>query len=492
MILRIDLHSRLCLGEKPEYSRIVRCFGLLLLVLAAISSSGCIPGKSVDHETEITPPETWSSAGAGNKQPPLPFAIDDELQSFISDAVENSHSLGAMAMRVGRAQAFFSSTTGARFPQASVAFTHDRGEVRSGEAGGSRIESRKYEPVGTLSWELDLWGKIRDRSLASGKEYEATVMDWQAARFSLCVRIAKGWYEGIAAGLLMRQAEEVTESYKKTLEAVEERYLSGLAEALDLHMARTAYSQALSQQISRKSDREQIILGLQALAGYYPDGNLTLPAHLPDPSVQVLSGLPADMVLSRPDIQASRLRIEAADREWSAAIKELLPTITLSAAAGTDSRSYGGILDPEFGFWQLVGGLTQPVFKGGQLRSDAKESEYALYQLQQEHCDLILNSFREVEAALRTDKALRNQYQQAQKTVRYAEDSWNAAVEQYRLGTVDLLTVLINQRQYLQSRMELIELQGALFANSMDLIAALGNDHYFPAIAEIDVPQGEL
>ena len=210
MILRIDLHSALCLGEKRGNKSFVRCFSLLLVVLAAISSSGCIPGKTADHGADIPTPETWSSTGEGNKRFSLPFVIDDELQSFISDAVENSNSLGAMAMRVGRAQAFFSSATGARFPQASVAFTHDRGEVRSGEAGGSRIESRKYEPVGTLSWELDLWGKIRDRALASGKEYEATVMDWQAARFSLCVRIAKGWYEGITAGLLMRQAEEVT------------------------------------------------------------------------------------------------------------------------------------------------------------------------------------------------------------------------------------------------------------------------------------------
>lgn len=458
-------------------------FVLLILVFQVSFIQGCAPATTVVDKAAVVVPAEWVFARTARLAPPID--LGEELASFLAGAVGKNYSLQAAAMRVKRAEALHRIASSSLYPDLYLSFDGEKGEVR--EAGYGRVVSRKFQPVGSMSWELDLWGKIADREDGAAMEYEATFMDWRSARLALCTRITKGWYQGITAGMLVRQAEDIADSYTRTLEAVEERYQTGLADSLDVYMARTALSQAIEQLTANRANENLAIQELQVLAGHYPDGSLQLPEVLPENFLEYPdTGIPADLAMNRPDLLAMHYRVEAADKEWSASLKDLLPTLTLSARAGTAAITIGDSFDPKFGFWQLVAGVTQPVFEGGRLRARAKEAEYAVYQLQLEYCEMLLCAFREVEAALSMEKSLQKQFQQAAETLEHATASWEAAVEQYRQGTADLLTVLVNQRQYLQSRVELISLHNAVLQNAMDLVAALGTgDSYLPVLQQL-------
>ncbi len=182
------------------------------------------------------------------------------------------------------------------------------------------------------------------------------------------------------------------------------------------------------------------------------------------------------MVEQRPDLMALRSRIEAADYSWSAALKELLPTITISGRGGFSSSHIGDAFNPAYGLWQLVAGISQPVFQGGKLQAHANEAELKVQQLQLEYCQSLLQAFREVEDALSDDISLRKQYLQSSHTVSVSKLSWLAAIESYQTGSSDLLTLLLTQRQFLESKKEMIILHNAVLQNTIDLVLALGID----------------
>ncbi len=443
-----------------------------LLIAATLCLTGCVPALDNSGLQSLTIPDQFSNAEKSVLDQET-ILFEPELQQFIHEALTRNYSLKAMVKNLDQVKALHRITKSDRYPHVQADLSYNRTKSQLGLVDNSYISS-EFKAGAQVSWEIDLWGKIRDRTNSSILEVEGSMMDLHAARLSLACQIGQAWYQAITAQLLHDQAEEVSESFFATFKAVNERYSNGLASGLDLSMAKTAYADSKTTLQQTQLDKQRSLLELQVLAGLYPDSVIDLPESFPPRIPRVPLKVPADLITKRPDIMALSRRLEAAGYSWRAVSKERLPSITLSASAGLSGDRTDTIFKGSNILWQLIGGITQPVFEGGKLLAAADAKEAAYQQLHFEFQHLLLNSFREVEEALYSTSVLQEQYKSAEETARLAESSWTLAKESYQLGGTDVLTILLNQRQHLQSQTALITTQNLVFQNSIKLILALG------------------
>ncbi len=446
-------------------------FLLLLSLLFAVSS--CSAGKNTIRNGMETP-KSWHNIQP--KEVSETFIFNDQkLQTLLKRALGQNFSLKSAALQVERARALARIEGADQFPVESLMLDGERGESHIvGENESVRVADKKIGSRMLLSWELDIWGRLKDQAMAGQLDYTSSLADYQSARLSLGSRIARSWFSTIAAKEKVLEASDVVASYTSTLEAVEERYHSGLIDALDLLMAQTALADAKADLQHYSQNLTTEIQLLETLVGDYPSGDLVIGGQLPTQFQAVPAGIPADMVADRPDLIATREKLAAADYRTSAAAKALLPTITLSASIGSGRKRLKEVFNPEYGFWNLIGGITQPLTQGDRLWAQADEVRLEAQQIWFEYLNQLLNAFSEVERSLSAEVFLIKRQKRIEETFSCAEEAWELAKGKYSNGNIDLLTALVNQRQFLNSRMQVVEIRNERVQNQIDLVLALG------------------
>ncbi len=197
---------------------------------------------------------------------------------------------------------------------------------------------------------------------------------------------------------------------------------------------------------------------------------------LPDINTEIPVGVPINLLERRPDILSAKAKLLAAGYNSQAADKELLPSLSITASGSNSSSNFSDLLKFDNIFWNLVGNVTQPIFQGGKLRYRAKSQEALFEAEKQNFARILLNSFKEVEDALASERSLKEQVEHRAKAAENAVAAANVALDQYGRGLIKISVLLESQRQSLAQQSQLISIKKQRINNRISLHLALGGD----------------
>jgi len=440
-----------------------RILPLSALLLSACSSFAPSVEYGAASSQALDAVPAWSQLQNAKETAYLNQLIDsEELDTLLRQALSANPGLQQTWLTLKIRQAEQRQTGAARLP------TVDAGFSASDETGSDT----SFESSITVSWELDLWRKLADDASAAGKDVAEQQALYQAARDTLAAEVMTGWLAMIAQQHALDIEQRRLDTLQQNETFIRQRYRSGLGNLEDLDSARssTSSSRATLEEYREALDVQQrafkTLLGLGGEAGFNLSGSY------PD-VVTPLAGLPRQTLQRRPDLQAAWLAIEAADLRTRVAYKELLPSISLEAALQDIADSPGAALltDP---VWSLLGQLTAPLFRGGELRAAAEVADLETAQAYQAYRETLLNAVNEVEDALGQERALTRQQAHITAALTSARNNLAQYRKSYRTGLVDILDLLEVQQQTYDLEAQLNNLIYTRLANRVNLGLALG------------------
>ena len=464
------------IADKLETLRTLCC-------LLALIATGCAtaPERNAAITHGAIPPHwTANPLSTPVKDKWVDSFADPALTALVNAALNNNLDLKAAAARVDAAREQTLIAGAGRWPQLGFA----TGYVHTGSGAGDlnnnleNTDSSGFEALFTLSWEIDVWGRIKATQQAAQQDAEAVSADFQGARLSLAARTAQSYFELIEAKLQAQVAEQSTKDRRTIVELVRGRFTRGLTRGLDLRLALTDLANAEAQLAQSRNQVQIVTRQLEVLLGRYPigpkDARIASLPVLPKPPAALSAGLPSQLLERRPDLVAAFSRLRAMDSRVESAKKALLPRITLTANGGASSAALSDLVDPRAAAWNLAAGLVQPIFTGGRLKGEIRLHEALTKEALNQYKSTALNAFREVEQALAAEQWLRAQEQALQEAVDQTEASRKLAVTSYQQGLIEILTLLDSYRSTLNAQSAHLTVQRQLLSNRIDLYLALG------------------
>lgn len=471
-------------------------------VFVAFLLCGCqaVPPGLRTTEIGVAHPDGWTGskmARTGIDYQWLQRFEDPVLVELATEAVKRNPDLNAAASRVRMAASSAKVAGAAGRPQLNASLLGNRrknnfigfpdfgggGGMGEGGAPEPEVLSTISENFGVsldLSWEIDLWGRIRAGQSAALAEWQATDADYRAARASLVAQVAKAWFALTEAVQQENLARQSVRAFSETEEVIGDRFEIGEADGrgtgAELRLAKSDVAAARNQLALRKDQVQQATRQLEVLMGRYPKNRLERSPDLPKLPPSPPVGLPSELLLRRPDIQAAERRFAAQAERIKEAQRAMFPQLALTASAGTSTEALGDLLDSDFGVWNLAGNVVQPILTGGQLieqkRIREEEEIQALGFLQ----STVLQAFLEVELALEADRYLGEREAALAEASSLAIEAYTASRDDYRDGVGDILTVLASQSRALQFTGDLISIRRLRLDNRVNLHLALGGD----------------
>ncbi len=456
----------------------------LLLLLAPALLAGCVasPARRA-ADAGVGTPADWSTAQAVAGSP-IAAAWwtdfgDPRLDELIAAALVHNRDLRAAAARVEQAAAMARIAGADLKPSAGASF--DAARRRQVFIGfpipGVEVPSSTSTSLGpgvSVSWEVDLWGRLRAGARAAVADLEATALEHEGARLSIAALTARGWFAVVEAGRQLELARATAESFRTSAEQVRSRYVSGVRPSLDLRLALSNQAQAEALVAARREQLDRAVRRLEVLVGSYPAGAIAPAPGLPDTPRPIAAGLPADLVARRPDLAAAERRLAAADARVAQARRALYPRISLTAGGGTASNELKDLLDGDFRVWNLVANLAQPLFQGGRLRANVDRNRAVGDEAVARYAALALTAYAEVESALAAEQSLAERETHLRRAVDQARAAERLALDRYRSGLESYITVLEAQNRALSAESEWLSVRRARLDNRVDLFVALG------------------
>jgi NodT family efflux transporter outer membrane factor (OMF) lipoprotein len=391
---------------------------------------------------------------------------DPQLQVLVAEALENNLDLKAAAERVDVAAALVTQARSLLYPQL----------IASGGAGvvGRNWTKDRSGLVGEISWELDLWGRVRAETAAATAAREAMEADLLFARQSLAATVATIWYQTIATERLRQTAADASTVYGELVRLVRTRHTVGRSNMQDIALALADLDRARQRERAFATSRQQIVRGLEVIVGRYPAGELALAPDLPPLPPPVPEGLPSELLERRPDLLAAERRVAAAFHGIQAAQAARLPRIALTGGGGRSTSELLRLAGVGAGFWRAGLDMLAPIFTGGalaaQVRIATAEQEAALALYGQ----AALRAFSEVEGTLASERLLTEQQQYLEAVLAQDTEALRLGRLRFTAGATDLLDVLQLQTRQLNTRFELIGVRNDRLATRVALHLALG------------------
>ena len=456
-----------------------------LLMVAVMS--GCALIKPDYKRPEVELPAAWQQSTqnpARNAGGWWSIYSDPALEKLIAEALERNTDLAAAAARVDQARALAVQVDSALYPQVDAAFTRSR-SLSSAATGllppGIERERNNYRATLSVSYELDVWGRLRASSQAARSDVLASEASREAIRITLAAEVAKSWF-------LLRSLDAQVVSTRRAVAFLEEglalqkkRFERGVISEFDYRQLEAEAAARRGQLPPLERDREVIEAGLAVLVGRSPkaimeqsiareaenSAAVSVPAVVPE-------GLPSELLLRRPDLIEAEQRLMAANARVAAARAAMFPSIPLTGYAGSEAQTLAALFSGPAGIWSLAIGAVGTIFAAGRLEAQVDQSRARERELLANYQGAIQNAFREVRSALVTQARARESYDIENSRATALEITLRLVRLRYRNGLASQLEVLDAERNFLaaeNARHEALRAQRAAVA---DLYRALG------------------
>ena len=325
-----------------------------------------------------------------------------------------------------------------------------------------------------VSWEPDLWGRIRNEVASAVQNAQATAADIENARLSLHAELALDYFDLRSLDEERRILENSVAGYQKALELTENRYQGGAANRAEVAEARTQLEATSAQSIDVTDLRAQYQHAIAVLTGRPPEGFMIAgksgPAMLP----VFPPGVPSALLERRPDIAAFERRVAAANSEVGFARAAFYPQVLLAAAAGLEGSSITNWLNWPSRLWAIGPSAVQTLFDAGRRRAVLQESTANYDALVADYRQSVLTAFQEVEDHLASLRILEDEAQRQHRAVEAARESEELSLNRYKGGLVTYLEVVTAQSIRLQNERAAVNIERRRLEASVMLIRALG------------------
>ena len=392
---------------------------------------------------------------------------DDTLRRLVDQALSSNIDTRLAARQLEEAGFEARAEVGSVVPK----LTGTLSDSRLHDAKGTTTS--RHTPSLDVSWEIDLWGKLRDQRSSRDATARASLEHYQAVRDSIAAQVMQAWFDVVTADRLARLERLRLDNLKKIVTYQRRTYEVGLGSLDDVAAVERDIAQTRATVTEHIGTRNDAARTLQVLMGAYPGTDVGLDYELPALMAPPRAGIPASLLGERPDLRAAWQEVVAADRSVRVAQKEMLPALRLTGTLGKESATFTKLAGGA-SVWALASSLTVPVFNAAQLENRANAAQKRAEQAWLRYLRSALNAFREVEQALDGETLLAERELRQHEAVSHAEDTANIFTERYKNGLVSILESLGAQNTVFDMRKRLLDIRNSRLKNRVSLALALG------------------
>jgi NodT family efflux transporter outer membrane factor (OMF) lipoprotein len=447
--------------------------------------AGCTVGPNyVRPEAVPVMPASFKEANGWKPAQPKDEAIKGAWWQVFNDpqlnaleeqvAVSNQNVLAAEAA-FRQARALIQAAKAGYYPTvtAGASVTRARSSATLGTPSPTADTTSYTLPV-DISWEADIWGRVRRSVEASRANAQASAADLAALRLSSQAQLAQAYFQLLTQDAQRAFLDATVAYYQKSLDLTKNRYTSGVAAESDVLQAETLLKSTQAQAIDIGVQRAQLEHAIALLIGK-PASDLSLPsAPLVASPPPIPLGVPSMLLERRPDIAAAERRMAAANAQIGVAEAAWYPSVTLSASGGLQTTSFSKWLSLPSRFWSVGPTVSETVFDGG-LRSAQNDQARAAFDAEvAAYRQTVLTGFQQVEDNLAALRILEEEAKAQDEAVQAARQSVIVAENQYKAGITSYLTLLIAQATELANERAAITIRGSRMTAGVLLITALG------------------
>ena len=460
-------------------------FRFVLSAGAAFLLAGCTLGPKYVRPSADIPANYKESANFTPAQPGDAIAKgkwwevyqDNQLNSLEEQIAVSNQTLKAAQAQFLQARAAVRVSRSNLYPTATGSLAISRVGQSTNKPLFSSTGTKDYNdfllPV-DVSYEADVWGRVRRTVEASRSEAQATAADLANVGLTLQAELALDYFSLRGLDAQKQLLDSTVVSYQKALDLTQTRYNGGLASAVDVAQAQTQLETTRAQSIDVEVQRAQFEHAIAVLIGQ-PPANFTLPAiPLAAPPPSVPPGLPSELLQRRPDIAAAERRVQEANANIGVARAAYFPAITLSGGGGFESAAIGTLLQGPSGFWSLAGQAAEVLFDGGMRRGVSEQARAAYDQSVDNYRETVLGAFQEVDDNLSALRILEREAETEDGAVAAAQHFLSLSVTRYKGGVTNYLEVTTAQTAALSDQVTAVNILSRRMSASVLLVKAIG------------------
>lgn len=447
-------------------------FFTVLVCLCALCA--CSALRSKYSTPPVALPASWVGSALNatvDQAGPWWMAFDDPvLNALIDQALVRNNDLAAAAIRVrtARLQARLTGTN--ITPDVSV--SGDTSASRDVESG---VISREHGVSASLSYEIDLWGKLAAARDAAEWEAQATDEDRLNTRLTLIGTVAETYWKIAYLSERIAQAEASVATARQTLELVSVRHEAGAVSGLDMVQARQDLAAQEAVLPALVEERTQSRMAMSVLFDQPPQTAVPERGTLPRGALpEIAAGVPAELLSRRPDLRAAELRLRASLAEVDQARAEMYPQLTLTGSLGSSSLELRSVLDNPIA--TLGAGLVLPFVQWNTVRLNIKVGQSQYEEAVVNFRQTLLEALLDVEKALAARQRYEAERSWLEESLTQARLSEEMSAERYRAGAISLQDWLETRETRRAAEVDLAENRLNRLISVMDIYLALGGD----------------
>ena len=402
---------------------------------------------------------------------------DPVLDSLISVAVKQNYSILTAIDRINMAKANLRMERGNFFPTIGLNAGWTRQQSSGNTSELPQSTQHYYDASLNMSWELDLFGSIRNRVKAQKENFAASKEEYTGTMVSLCAQVASAYINLRELQQELAVIQKNCASQEAVLKITEVRYNTGLVSKLDVAQAKSVFFSTKASIPQIESGINQYITTLAILLGTYPQEirpTLESPGILPDYMEPIGVGLPADLLLRRPDIRSAERSVNAQAALVGASKSDWLPQIFLKGSLGYAAKDLKDLTHHKSMTYEIAPALSWTLFKGTQLVNATKLAKAQLDEAINQFNQTVLTAVQETDNAM---NAYRNSIKQivALREVRnQGQETLTLSLELYKQGLTPFQNVLDAQRSLLSYENQLVQARGYSLLQLIAMYQALG------------------
>jgi NodT family efflux transporter outer membrane factor (OMF) lipoprotein len=428
---------------------------------------------------------------------------DSLLTEFIRRAEFGNLDLQAAVGRVAEARAIRGVATGRYWPDIVLggAYSYQKlsenglqgaqaGPPGEGQEGATSLLADPFDSwtVGlSLSWEIDLFGRIRRTVEAADAQLQASVEDYRDVLVTLYAEVGSAYVDARAFQARLDFARQNVAAQENSLELTRDRFNAGLTSALDVAQAEQNLAQTGSTIPALEIGLEASLNRLAVLLGEPPGSihdELAQDAPLLEPDDKVAYGIPADLLRRRPDIRQAERLLASQTARIGIATADLYPTLSLGGTVGLEALDFDDLGEGSSVFWSIVPKISWPIFTGGKIRNQIRAEEARTAQALAAYEQTVLRALEEVQNALVAYGQEKMRRDRLREAVNASQRAVDLVETQYLSGLTNFQNFLDSQRSLFRQQDELAESAGQVVKNLIDLNRALGGG-WSPSQAEV-------
>jgi NodT family efflux transporter outer membrane factor (OMF) lipoprotein len=333
-----------------------------------------------------------------------------------------------------------------------------------------------------LSWELDLWGRIRRNIESNNASLDASVEDYDAALVTLLADVATNYVQYRVAQQRIKIAQDNVRIQEGTLALAEEKFRVGTTNRLDPEQAKTVLEQtrstipALQIALGQANDTLCTLLGMPPhdLEPMLGPGPKLGASPMPNTPAWVATGIPADLLRRRPDVRSAERKVAAQSAQIGVAEAALYPTIAINGILGWDAQNFSQFFETKSFIGAVFPSFSWNILNYGRIKNNVRLQEAKTQELIATYQNTVLSAGREVQTPLRGFLKSREQAEDLDRSVKAATAATQLGVQQYRTGTIDFNRVFNLETTQVQQQDQLAIAAGNIALNLVNVYRALG------------------